>query len=170
MSYKNFEKALRLIEENKQFLRKVYPQTEDTILLAEDKLGVKFPFSYREFLKKFGELDFRSIEIYGIWKETFDGGYADIVESTLENRSEYKTFHKYIIIENIDSFCYVLDTSQMNEDGECPVKAGYGLFLPDDKMVIKRVYEDFGDFLLDRIQQELEYQEEEEWLSKNKTW
>ena len=162
MSYENFKKAFELIDSNKSLLWGEYPQRKETILLASEKLGVPLPFLYCEFLKKIGILRFGAMEIYGIWKETFDGGYADIVASTLENRSTYKTFHKYIIIENIDSFYYVLDTSEMNENGECPVKGGYGLFLPDDQIEIEEYYEDFGDFLLDRIEQELEYQEDEE--------
>ncbi len=166
MSYRNFEKAIDLIDVNKKFLKKIYPQKEETIMLAEKELGVKLPPSYREFLKKYGVLDFRTMDIYGIWKETFDGGCFDIVQNTLENLREYNTFHHYIIIYNVDSFYCVLDTSEVNTDGECTVKGGYGLFLPDENIEIEEKYEDFGDFLLNYVQKQIKYSEEKEWLEE----
>lgn len=48
-----------------------------------------------------------------------------------------------------------LDTSQMNEEGECPVVAWYfGATLPNGKLEI--LAEDFGAFLLEKVRWGLE--------------
>ncbi len=166
MSYENFEKALMLIEQHQYLLDKPYPQDPGLINSDEQALGVKFPPSYRVFLEKFGILGFGSTEIYGFLGDQFAGGHADIVRNTLMLRQECNTFHQYIIIcdEGNGHYC-LLDTSEVNEYGECTVKVGYGLFLPDDRIKIEKRYEDFGDFLLYMVQFEIEGMTEHDKLN-----
>ena len=53
-----------------------------------------------------------------------------------------------------------LDTSQMNEQGECPVVAWYfGATLPNGKFEV--LAEDFGAFLLEKVKWGLESLDEE---------
>ncbi|WP_307892568.1 SMI1/KNR4 family protein [Bacillus swezeyi] len=84
-------------------------QSEDVILRTEKQLQVTFPKSFRWFLKTFG----------GDGHELDLNGCDDI----LEDHKSFKAFHipkGYVIIQNVDEYCYCLDTENM-KDGECPV-------------------------------------------------
>lgn len=148
MSYIDFKKAIELIDKNKAKL--AYPphaQNTEKIKLAEKKLNVKFPKSYREFLKKYGSIGIGGIEIYGLWNDV-------IIKDTLYEResNEENTFPLHYIpihaLGNGELSC--LDTSQINKEEECPIMAWY--FGSTEKLS-----EDFGEFLLDKIVSQLKY-------------
>lgn len=91
--------------------------------------------------------------------------YENIVCNTLDQRKiniDPPFPHSLIPIHalgNGELSC--LDTSQMNEDGECPVVAWYfGAILPNGKLEV--LAEDFGAFLLEKVQCGLELLEEDE--------
>lgn len=69
--------------------------TEEAIAEAETKLCLSFASDYKEFLKNFGGMVYKQIEIIGINPEFPD----NCVESTLEARSEDSS---------IPSDCYVI--------------------------------------------------------------
>ena len=90
--------------------------------------------------------------------------YCNIVCATLEERkvNQDPSFPLYLIpihaLGNGELSC--LDTSQMNEEGECPVVAWYfGATLPNGKLEV--LAEDFGAFLLEKVQCGLESLEED---------
>ena len=66
MSYRNFEKAIELIEQNIKKCDSIRPQSEDSIVNAEITLDVVLPKSYKKFLKLIGRLNLGSIDIFGL--------------------------------------------------------------------------------------------------------
>lgn len=154
MSYSNYLIAVELIEKNRHLIHYICPQNERFIQQAESILSVTFPKSYRDFLKRFGQLGIGGEAIYGLDdKEEYDI-YRDenIVCNTLDERKfDYEdpfplSFVTIYNLGNGEKFC--LDTAKMNKEEECPMMAWYfGRIesLKDD------VGEDFGDFLLNFI-------------------
>ncbi len=100
MSYTNFEKAIELIEVHKTLINgSISNPKEELIELAEKTLNVKFPFSYREFLKKFGYLAFGGSEIYGLIDSNFiDSSSPDVVWMVLTDRKKFGLPPQYIIL------------------------------------------------------------------------
>ena len=153
MSYKDYIKAIEIIEQNKSKVKKfaeekIYLQKNEAIDKIESVLGIKFPRSYRDFLKRFGVLE---ISNEGAYSLDFSGDYNNIV---CVNIDDHKTNHKLNFPEtfvpiydlgNGEKYC--LDTAQMNEEGECPVVGWYY-----GRMEI--LYEDFGEFFLDVVELE----------------
>ena len=158
MSIKDFNEAVQILENYKNELYNITPQEEIAVSKAEIFLNLKFPHSYKVFLKLFGCLDFRSQEIYGLFNNS-------IIRKTIYERQNYKdpVFPRTLIVihelGNGELSC--LDTSQMNEEGECPVVAWYfGAKLPNGKYEI--LAEDFGAFLLEKVKWALETLKEDE--------
>jgi hypothetical protein len=151
MSFRNFKEAMKLLNEFKDKLDVISPKTTMDIQCAEEILSIKFPNSYKEFLKLYGCMGLGSEEIYGLWNNS-------VIQHTLHQREVNKTptFPDGLIpiyeLGNGEKSC--LDTSQMNEEGECPVVAWY--FGATEKLA-----EDFGAFLLEKVQWGLESLEEE---------
>lgn len=93
--------------------------SEDLIRLYEDKLGVRFPQSYKEFLKEFGEGGVTGTYINGIEDE----GFGSILNDTENFRNKVSLPHDYIVVKEVGridgSWLICLDTGRMH-DGECP--------------------------------------------------
>ena len=84
MIYKDYERAISLIEENGDITDDIGGCSLKLIETAEEKLSLKFPTSYKEFLMKFGALSFGAEEIYGIVKEDFENSRVpDAIYGTL---------------------------------------------------------------------------------------
>ena len=118
---------------------------------------MSFPKSYKRFLEICGSLSIGSQDIFVLTNNNDFSQYIyeNIVCNTLDERLNQKdpSFQTYLIpihaLGNGELSC--LDTSQMNEEGECPVVAWYfGATLPDGKLEI--LAEDFGAFLLEKVQ------------------
>lgn len=160
MSYEDYERAVRIIDSFPDKIDLIHPQTELNVENAEKILQVKFPRSYRMFLTRYGWLMSAWEDIYGLTNENdFDNaGYHNIVKLCVEKRTkENPSFPNYLIpihaLGNGELSC--LDTSQMNENEECPVVAWYfGATLPNGKLEV--LAEDFGAFLLEKIRWGLE--------------
>ncbi|AIL66123.1 SMI1-KNR4 cell wall assembly regulator protein [Rickettsiales bacterium Ac37b] len=158
MSYADYKEAINWIKNNEEkcFIRK--GNTIDEINKAEKKLVIELPKSYKEFLSKYGYWSCDSKEIYGLYNNT-------LIDFTIDQRNvnhDYKFPLGFVPIHELgngEKSC--LDTSQMNEEGECPVVAWYfGPTLPNGKCEI--LAEDFGAFLLDKVKSAIESLEEEE--------
>jgi len=159
MSYKNFEKAIKLIEQNKDLCEDIAPQSENAIVNAETALSVSFPKSYKKFLKLIGSLSLGPIDIFGLTFNDYSKYMPnDVVCETLKKRkiSISPAFPRNFVpvydLGDGEIFCF--DTEQMNVKGECPLVAWYfGR--------IEHLYEDFGDFLLEKVLLGLESLEED---------
>lgn len=72
--------------------------SEEEIILAEGKLNMKFPMTYREIIKQYGVISAGSQEIFGLGVK----GNLNVVKATLEERELAKgLLDKYIVIQNI---------------------------------------------------------------------
>lgn len=171
MSYHDFRKAIKLLELNRKYCEFICPQSDFNIFKAEELLNLKFPNSYIQFLRKYGSLDFVSQDIFGLTNNNDFSTYIyeNIVCNTLDQRKINidppfpRSFIPIHALGNGELSC--LDTSQMNKEGECPVVAWYfGATLPNGKYEV--LAEDFGAFLLEKIQWGLESLEEEEKNTK----
>lgn len=154
MSYNDYLTAVELIEKNKQLLHAIYPQKEQVIQDVENLLKMKFPKSYRDFLKRYGMLLIGAKSVFGLDNIEIYDKYRD--ENMVCNTLDERKFNydvpfplSFVSVYNLgdgEKFC--LDTAKMNEEGECPIVGWYfGRIesLKDD------VGEDFGDFLLNFV-------------------
>ena len=73
------------------------------------------PESYKWFLKKYGSGGIFSIDILG-----YDFAGASVVETTNNYKKYYGLIDGIIVIVDVDTFAYCLDTNKMS-NGECPV-------------------------------------------------
>lgn len=160
MSMNNLLLAFQIIEEHKHGLSDFCGEKEASLLQkAEEVLGLTFPPTYRLFLKKLGCGGFGGFEVYGLIDDNFyDSGIPNGIWLTLDERNLYNLPHSFIIIGSLGyGPSYVLDASQPNQDGEYPVLV-YSVGQNPQKA--EKVNEDFGDFLLEQINQSLSVEEE----------
>lgn len=150
MNY-NYQKATQLLRSYSRLKNQSYPADKDYISYFESELNVVLPKSYRKFLQELGQLDFGSQEIYGSFNDV-------AISSTKYERETCRdpSFPKhYVVIHELgNGEISCLDTSRMNPEGECPVVGWYFGYSED-------IAEDFGAFLLEKIQWAIEGMEEE---------
>jgi hypothetical protein len=156
MSIQDYNKAVDLIEENQELGDFVGNCPEDLVIKAEAVLGLVFPQSYRSFLINYGAGNFGSEEIYGVIKDDFNNsGIPDAIWFTLKQRSEAKLPPHLVIIYHTggeEMFC--LDFSKKNELNEHAI-VSYIIGVDVEKQPYEEVANDFGEFLLQRVQSEL---------------
>lgn len=98
------------------------PVHESVIAEAEAKLGVRFPKSYRSFLKELGALAIGDITISGILDGALsDLGGGSVVGDTLRFRSERRIPPHYIVIQPDEDAPHCIDSGQTNSQDEAPV-------------------------------------------------
>ena len=89
--------------------------SDETINEIEYKLEVKFPNSYKWFLRNYGSGGIYGVDILGCGKSSNP--------SVLSNTERFRNLglpKQYIVIGNCDEFVYCLDTSDFN-DMECSI-------------------------------------------------
>jgi len=165
MSIEKFDHAISLLKKNfsEDEIYFTGPFTDRTILNAEEALDLKFPNTYRKFLKEYGSDGFKSEEIYGLTKEEdfksleFEGSTTpNAIWTTLDFHKRYGHPLHLVIIYNLgDGTIYCLDTSQMNDEGECPV-----VMVPivghDNYTNLPIEAKNFGEFFLTLVEEEIE--------------
>jgi hypothetical protein len=112
------ENAIRIIRENQTSVNA--SQEEDEISKAESELGVKFPTSYKEFIKALGTSGWPEF-IYGLGKNILPG--SSVVWTTQRERHDVEPAMPHNLIPiSPDGWGnhYCLDTNQFVGD-ECPV-------------------------------------------------
>jgi hypothetical protein len=152
MSKRDLEQAFELIDRNK--LGDFHgPKPAALIVRAEQKLGVTFPHTYREFISRYGCGGIPPDEFYGLIQEDFENsGVPDAVWMTLEQRASNQFPTAFICVsETGDGGDYCIDTSQILADGESPIVEWWPGLPPDAKGNGRIVAEDFGAFLLSRV-------------------
>ena len=107
----------------------------------ENKLGLKFPGSYRKFLLNYGCVSFCSVDFEGI------GIYSTIYQSTNMLRKSGDISNDLIFILDDDEVYYLIDTSQKIND-ECPV-VKYDLESWENKLSRIPISPTFGDFFIE---------------------
>ncbi len=163
MNKNDLEEAFCLIDKSFEQSDVLFgePASQNLIKKAESLLEVKFPFTYNLFLKKVGFGGPGSLLISGVRAKSEDEiATTGVVWTNLQKRSLFQQPLNLIEIENIgDGSTYCLDTSQMNQEGECPVVVwplgGY-----KETPVLEIVAEDFGKFFLDMVKRQIEYKKQ----------
>lgn len=155
MSMNDLLKAFDLIEQNKDKSEFAGTISEDLISRAEKALGMPFPPTYRLFLKKYGCGDLGGFEVFGIIDSDFEspGELNFIWLNHKRRKSENLPLNFIIIAKTGFGPSYVLDSSQKDRTGEYPVLLWVG-GLPETPT--EKVNEDFGEFLLEHIQNALQ--------------
>ena len=151
MGLKEFEHALELIRAHSDLVDFSGPKDKKLIESAERALGLRFPPSYRAFLKKLGCGGVAGEEFYGVVDENFyDSGIPDGIWETLSRREKFG-FPQHLIIIATTGFGpdYVLDSSSPGPDGEYPV------VLWNFDRVEEVVADSFGSFFLEQIKKAL---------------
>lgn len=136
-----FEKLSELIRNNETQGDFTYAKVTDEVFEeGEKKLGISIPNEYKWFIKHFGHGGIGGIEVLGVGKN----GKSIFVDTTLKYRN-YGLPNNLLVIENCDEWLYCMDSqngkivmwSQGSE--ECEI-----------------AYNDFEDYLTDRINDMLE--------------
>lgn len=156
MSINAYQKAKQIIFNEVELADFVGSRPIELISLAEEKLGLKFTGSYLDFLQTFGAGSFGAEEIFGIIHDDFENSSVpDAIWYTLTERDENEIPEKLLIVYDTGSdelFC--LDFNQLNVVGEPKVVS----FVPGmnlDRQTYEIIANDFGDFLLDLVNQEV---------------
>lgn len=163
----NYKKAKEIILEKEDLSDYIKNVSYELIEKAEKYLDIKFPNTYKRYLKDFGTLTFGATEIYGIINEDFiNSSVPDAIWLTMKKRGDFNLPEQFIQIYSVgEGTEFFLDTSKM-KNNECPVVSMYVPNFLEDKFsegLLTIEYNNFGDFLLDIIEEELEFQESEEF-------
>ena len=155
MSYQNFIKAMELAPKCK-FYTTTGGKTEEEIKKAEQILGVKFSNQCKEFYLKYGYLSFGGNEIFGIDPNDTSGILeGNSVTYAINDRKVYNLPKEWIPIYNFeDGNMAYLDYSSRNIDKEPKVIVAF--YSGKRYEVVERLAEDFGDFLLQLVLEEVE--------------
>ncbi|WNS75999.1 SMI1/KNR4 family protein [Bacillus sp. DTU_2020_1000418_1_SI_GHA_SEK_038] len=156
MGVETYQKAKQIILNEEEISDFVGGRTIELINLAEEKLGLRFTGLYLDYLKTFGAGNFGAQEIYGIINNDFENSSVpDAIWYTLTERKEINLPSNLLVIYDTGSdelFC--LDFNQTDDNGEPKVVS----FVPGVELK-SQTYEiianDFGDFLLDLVKQEI---------------
>lgn len=156
MSVENYQKAKEIILNKEAIADFVGGCTDELISLAEEKIGLKFTGLFFDYLKTFGAGNFGSKEIYGIINSDFENSSVpDAIWYTLTERREINLPNNLLVIYDTGSdeiFC--LDYSHLDDNGEPKVVT----FVPGvdlESQTYEIIANDFGDFLLDIVKQEV---------------
>ncbi|MFD2444179.1 SMI1/KNR4 family protein [Bacillus sp. CGMCC 1.16607] len=147
----SINKALEIIETNQEEAYFIGEINEQTIIDAEYKLKVKFPKSYREFLKKYGLGDIFGQEIYGLGID--EAGIPNMIWITKELREIENLPNNLICFYFADDgeyFCLDCSKVQSNNDNNAPV-VSYISGLPIKEQPFEIIAENFGDFLFELL-------------------
>ncbi|MCB9230397.1 MAG: SMI1/KNR4 family protein [Bacteroidia bacterium] len=93
------------------------------IKMAEQRLGVTFPDSYKWWLQNYRGGEIFGDEVYSVYGLPFDqvvGGDIVYVNELARKNGELQPT-QLLILENDQGNGYYLDLKKMNSDGECPV-------------------------------------------------
>ncbi|HDS1130711.1 TPA: SMI1/KNR4 family protein [Stenotrophomonas maltophilia] len=122
----------------------------------EKALGVKFPASYKAFLKKYGALSFGGDTYYGITKGGVEAtSVPNVAFATRSARVDGDADDSMIVVKSSGyGPIYSIDTSIIGESGE-PV-------IVETELSFKRtkeknvIYQSFGDFITDMVKQAIQ--------------
>jgi len=156
LSIENYEKAKQLIYQNEKIADFVGGRNNHLIFMAEKKLGLTFSNLYRDFLLSFGAGNFGSQEIYGIIKEDFENSSVpDAIWYTLTERKESDLpMHLLVIYDTGGDELFCLDFNHVGNNKE-PKMVSFIPGISLENQQYKIIANDFGDFLLDLVQQEI---------------
>ncbi|WP_168210453.1 SMI1/KNR4 family protein [Persicimonas caeni] len=147
------EEAARLIQRHSERADFRGGASDHEIARAEDRLGVKFPPSYRRFLEDLGAGQFGDQTFFGVIGPEVDS-MLDVVSRTLDQRTHGNLPTTHVVVAPYGSEAFFgFDCADRRYNEECPVAEfprDYG-----DTQEPNYFELDFGSFLLARIRDEL---------------
>ncbi|MBN2843094.1 MAG: SMI1/KNR4 family protein [Sedimentisphaerales bacterium] len=147
MSMNDYLSALELISETNE--GDFEGSKPDTLIEAAEKtLNLKFPPTYKRFLKEFGCGDIYGEEFYGIINEEFvNSGVPNGIWLTLNERHNIGLSSELVIVHTSgDGTYHAIDTSKVGDSGENPI-----VLLSPNGEKIKDISEDFGKFFYETL-------------------
>lgn len=157
MSYSNYEKAIELAEKcDGYFVGE--GKSISIITEAQRLLDIKFSKQLYNYLNKLGFLEFYGHEFFGIIKDDFSGiPEGCIVEYSIVDRKAYNLPKEWLPIYNFDDgYMGYLDHGNLNGEGEPRVIMA--IFTGKEYEIVEIISEDFGDFLLQKVENQLSNQ------------
>jgi hypothetical protein len=114
-------KAADIIDANYDLAEFVGPVPFEEVWVAEGRLGVTFPDSYREFLQKYGAGSFGGQPVYGLGVPDVD--LPNVVWATEALRASDDFFPEDLVViqDTGEGDLLCLATSRMNEERECSI-------------------------------------------------
>lgn len=156
MSTENYNKAIKVINDNKEDCFFAGKRSEELVLKAEEALGIKFSAQYRKFVLGYGAGSIGAQEIYGVVDDDFDNSsIPNGIWFTLIERQEVQMPENLLVICDAGSdefFC--LDFSKVSKEGEPPIVV-FVAGVDNEYQTYEIIAEDFGNYLLQVVEQEL---------------
>jgi len=157
MTTQTYETAIGLMSGAPSAMDFIGSRPSQLVEMAERRLGLIFPATYRRFLLEYGAGSFAGEEIYGVVDDDFQGSSApNAVWSTLLLRREVSLPHNYIHIYSVgDGEIYCLSVNSF----DCAI-APVVAFEPGLEIEFQSqeaIWADFSDFFLDCVQEGLTF-------------
>lgn len=129
---------------------------EERIVKAEKMLDIHFSPQCRNFYERYGCLSFYGNEIFGIDPDDTSGILeGNSVAYAVNDRREYNLPLKWIPIYNFeDGNMAYLDYSSLNSENEPQVIMAF--YNGGEYEIVETLAEDFGDFILQLVQEQVE--------------
>ena len=156
MSLEDYREAVSLISAHSDSADFGGQRPAELVERAEAALGVRFPPSYRAFVRELGAGDVAGEEFYGITSDEFvDSSIPNGIWLTLREREDSGLpEHLVIVYEDGEGDYYAVDTSKEGSEGENPVVLWIpGASQPDDDL--EQVADDFGTFFRATVEEGL---------------
>jgi hypothetical protein len=156
MSMQDYEDAKELVRELLDRTHGVStfvgPKPERLIKLAQKRLSMKFPETYRRFLLEYGAGGVGGVEFYGVVQEEFEqSGYPDVVWLTLKGRREWYLPKFLLPVYDLgDGELFCLDFRK--KEGDEVKVVGFTPRYSTSEQSLDIVAEDFGKLFLDQVQ------------------
>lgn len=157
MSIKSYEKAIELINLNKNMCFFAGERSYELIKKAEEFLGLTFSPIAKDFFKTFGAGSVGAEEVYGITNENFlNASLPNGVWLTNIEREEVQMPKGlFVISDRGNGEFYCLDHSSVSEFEE-PKIVVYVPGVDNEHQKYEVIADDFGDYLLQIVQKETE--------------
>ncbi|MBN9693383.1 MAG: SMI1/KNR4 family protein [Verrucomicrobia bacterium] len=144
MNINQIRQLIKSAEESGTTIEFYGPQSEETIALVEQALGIRFPREYRIFLREFGGGGAVDTPLSGIWPSNpFDAGRGSVFGDTVRARVENGLPERYVVVYRDDDIreLWVIDTFEVKADGTVPV-LGFPAMRPTERCV--RIADSYG--------------------------
>ncbi|ELP95921.1 MULTISPECIES: SMI1/KNR4 family protein [Pseudomonas] len=130
--------------------------SDSLILEFEKEMGIKFPYSYKLFLKKFGALSFAGDTYYGATKSGLAAtSIPSVFFATMKARSQGDADSKMVVIQSSGyGPIYSIDTSINSGPNENPIIETELSFKREPNKKI--IFENYELFLLSTIRKAIE--------------
>ena len=148
----DYKKAAEIVDAHSEKQHFIGGNGEDLIDLAEKRLRVSFPLSYKEFLGDFGGGSFGSSEIYGVIHDNFEeSGVPDMVWRTQIERKNGLPCDLIVICDEGDGW---IDCIRCSGETRGEV-VGYYTPAPAEIQEYEVLYSGFGNFFLDAVKSQI---------------